>query len=182
MTISKPWLLGLGAVVLGSSLMLAGCASTKPSEYANEKPVLDVRQYFSGTLDGHGMLLNRSGKVTRRFYVEIVVTTEGDTVKLNEDFTWSDGEKQKRVWTLRQKADGGWTGTAGDVVGEADGVLSGNALRWNYVLQVPVDGKTYDINFDDWMFLIDDKVMLNRATMSKFGFRVGELVVSFTKR
>ncbi len=32
------------------------------------------------------------------------------------------------------------------------------------------------------MYLIDDRVMLNRATMSKFGFRLGEITLSFTKR
>ncbi len=37
------------------------------------------------------------------------------------------------------------------------------------------------MQFDDWMFLMEDGVMLNRATMSKFGVTLGELLVSFTK-
>jgi hypothetical protein len=32
------------------------------------------------------------------------------------------------------------------------------------------------------MYLIDERVMLNRATMSKFGVRLGEITLSFTKR
>jgi hypothetical protein len=31
------------------------------------------------------------------------------------------------------------------------------------------------------MFLIDEQVMLNRAVMSYFGFRVGEIFISFRK-
>jgi hypothetical protein len=50
------------------------------------------------------------------------------------------------------------------------------------VLALPVDGKVYHVNFDDWMFLMDDQVMLNRAVMSKFGFRLGEVILSFRKR
>ena len=45
-----------------------------------------------------------------------------------------------------------------------------------------MDGKVYHVDFDDWMYLIDERVMLNRATMSKLGVRLGEITLSFTKR
>jgi hypothetical protein len=59
--------------------------------------------------------------------------------------------------------------------------VSGNAFRWAYTLKLPVDGKVYEVQFDDWMYLINDRVMLNRATMSKFGIRLGEVTLSFYK-
>ena len=68
------------------------------------------------------------------------------------------------------------------MIGEAQGEASGNALRWRYVLALPVDDKVWNVDFDDWMFLIDDKIMLNRSAMSKFGFNLGEVTLSFTKR
>jgi hypothetical protein len=94
----------------------------------------------------------------------------------------SDGTTQRRIWRLTKHADGRYTGTADDVVGTANGQTRGNAFRWNYTLALPVDGKVYNVDLDDWMYLIDDRVMLNRATMSKFGFRLGEITLSFTKR
>ena len=75
-----------------------------------------------------------------------------------------------------------YTGKADDVVGEASGEARGNALRWKYVMALPVDGKVYNVDFDDWMFLMDDRVMLNRSVMSKFGFHLGEVTLSFRKR
>ena len=48
-------------------------------------------------------------------------------------------------------------------------------------LRLPVDGKEYEVQFDDWMFLVDERVMLNRATMSKFGVTLGEVLLSFSK-
>jgi len=66
-------------------------------------------------------------------------------------------------------------------VGEAVGVSAGNALNWQYTLKLPVDDKVYEVQFDDWMFLMDDKVMLNKAVMSKFGIRLGEVTLSFYK-
>ena len=68
------------------------------------------------------------------------------------------------------------------MVGEAQGNSAGNALNWRYTLALKVDGTTWNVDFDDWMYLVDDRVMLNRATMSKFGIRLGEVLLSFTKR
>jgi hypothetical protein len=162
--------------------MLTACSTTDVSQYAQEKPVLDMQQYFNGTIDAWGMFQDRSGKVVKRFTVVIQCSWKDDVGTLDEDFTYSDGTKQKRVWTLKKGANGKYTGTAADVVGSAIGNTAGNALRWSYVLALPVGDKVYNVSFDDWMFLMDDRVMLNRAVMSKFGFRLGEVTLSFRKR
>ena len=50
------------------------------------------------------------------------------------------------------------------------------------MLALPVGGRVYHVDFDDWMFLMDERVMLNRSVMSKWGVRLGELTLSFYKR
>jgi hypothetical protein len=165
-----------------SLCLLSACTTADVSIYAQEKPVLDLKQYFNGTIDAWGMFQDRNGKVVKRFKVIIQCAWQGDVGTLDEDFTYSDGVKQKRIWTLKKQANGQYIGTAADVVGEAIGITSGNTLRWKYVLALPVDDKIYNVNFEDWMFLMDDKVMLNRAVMRKFGFKLGEVTLSFNKR
>ena len=162
--------------------MLTACSTTDVSLYAQEKPALDLKQYFNGTVDAWGMFQDRSGKVVKRFKVVIQCNWKDDTGTLDEDFTYSDGTTQKRIWTIRKNTNGQYIGTAADVVGEAIGITAGNALRWKYVLALPVGEKVYNVNFEDWMFLMDDKVMLNRAEMSKFGFKLGVVTLSFSKR
>jgi len=164
------------------AMLLSGCANVRVDDYSAGLPRLDLPSYFSGTLDAHGMFQDRSGKVVKRFRVEIQAEWKGDVGTLDERFTYSDGTTQRRVWTLTRLGENLYRGTAEDVVGEAIGTIRGNALRWRYVLALPVDGKVYNVDFDDWMFLIDDKVMLNRSVMSKFGFRLGEVTLSFNKR
>ena len=171
-------LLIAAALVLG----LAGCAGPGVERYRAEKPVLDLKTYMNGTLDAWGIFQGRDGEVQKRFHVVIDAKWEGDTGVLDEHFTWSDGTTSRRVWTLVRKADGRFRGTADDVVGEALGEISGNALRWRYVMALPVDGKVYNVDFDDWMFLMDDKVMINRSYMSKWGFGLGEVSLTFVKR
>lgn len=165
-----------------SVLLLSGCAGVEPSTYRNEKPALDLFGYFEGTTDGWGVFTDRSGKVVKRFTVVIRGTVSGNTLVLDEDFTYSDGTKQARVWTIRRAGTDRFTGTAGDVVGTAQGVVAGNALQWRYVLALEVDGRTWQVDFDDWMYLQDEAVMLNRSVMSKFGVRLGELFLSFRRR
>jgi hypothetical protein len=169
------------SLVLVASFVLTGCASPAAADYAGEKPVLDLKTYFNGDLTAHGMFSDRSGKVVRRFVVTMKCTWQGSDGVLDESFVYSDGEKQRRVWRLKQLADGRYTGVADDVVGEAKGQSAGNAFQWSYTLRLPVDGKTYEVQFDDWMYLIDDHVMLNKAVMSKFGLRLGEVTLAFHK-
>ena len=170
------------ALVAALTSTLSGCGSQQINEYAAEKPVLELRDYFNGTLDAYGVFTDRSDKVVKRFTVVMKGTWNGDEGVLDEDFSYSDGTVQKRIWRLKRLGNGKYSGVADDVVGTADGQQSGNAFNWTYTMALPVDGKVYEVQFDDWMYLMTDKVMLNKATMSKFGFRLGEVTLSFTKR
>jgi hypothetical protein len=168
---------------LGLALALSGCASSpRPDVYRDEKPVLDLQRYFDGTVDAWGYFQDRNGKVVRRFKVEMKCTWNGNVGVLDEMFSYSDGTTSRRVWTITKADAGTYKGTADDVVGEALGEAAGNALRWRYTLKLPVDGKVYEVQFDDWMYLQDDEVMLNYSAMSKFGFRLGEVILSFRRR
>jgi hypothetical protein len=170
--------------VLGATgaLVLGGCASAPtPADYAAEKPVLDLKTYFNGPLVAHGIFTDRAGKVARRFTVQMTGTWQGKEGTLDERFTYSDGKTERRVWRLTDLGNGRWSGRADDVVGEAVGQSAGNALNWTYTLRLPVDGSVYEVQFDDWMYLMDERVMLNKAVMSKFGIRLGEVTLSFYK-
>ncbi len=164
------------------ALGLSACASNGVERYQAEQPALDLQRYLNGRLDAWGMFQDRSGVVKKRFHAVIEARWDGDTGVLDEQFTWSDGTRSQRVWTLVRQPDGSYRGTAGDVVGTALGQVAGNALRWRYVLALPVDGTIWHVDFDDWMFLMDDKVMLNRSTMSKWGVGLGEVTLTFVKR
>jgi hypothetical protein len=169
--------------VLLSAVLLASCASAPvPADYAAEKPALDLKQYFNGELVAHGLFTDRAGKVARRFTVQMTGTWNGPNGTLDERFTYSDGKTERRVWRLTDEGGGRYTGRADDVVGVAEGRAAGNALNWRYTLSLPVDGKVYEVQFDDWMYLMDERVMLNKAAMSKFGFGLGEVTLSFTKK
>jgi len=98
--IMKSALVGLAA------FGLAACASIDVAQYSNEKPALDLAQYFTGTVDGWGMFQDRSGTVVKRFYVRIDCTWKGNEGTLDEHFEYTDGTTQNRVWKLTKDGTG----------------------------------------------------------------------------
>ncbi|TRO12205.1 DUF3833 domain-containing protein [Ectopseudomonas mendocina] len=168
-------------LIVLSTLLLISCGQVPVERYANEKPVLDLPTYFSGPVQAWGMFQDRSGEVIKRFHVDIQSRREGDKLILDERFLYSDGTRQRRVWTLTPDGEGRWIGTADDVIGEAIGEVAGNALRWRYHLNLPVDDTTYVVYFDDWMYLMDDDTLINRSAMSKFGIELGQVTLFFRR-
>jgi hypothetical protein len=166
------------AVAIALAGIVAGCASAPtPADYVGQAPTLELRRYFDGPLTAHGVFTDRAGKVQRRFTVQLVGRWDGSQGVLEEDFRYADGKTDRRVWHLTDHGGGRYSGRGDDLVGHA----AGNALNWRYTLALPVDGRVIEVQFDDWMFLVDERVMLNKAVMSKFGIRLGEVTLAFTK-
>jgi len=162
-------------------LFIGGCGSVTVSDYAERTPELHLEDFFSGRLTAHGVVKNRAGKVIRYFNADIKAYWDGPVGTLEEDFIFDDGEKQRRVWTLVRQADGTYIGTAGDVVGEGVAEVAGNSMFLDYVLRVPYDGSTIDLAIDDRMYLVQPDMLINESEMSKFGIRVGEIVLMIKK-
>jgi hypothetical protein len=161
---------------------VTGCSSLDVDHYRAEKPMFQLEEYFNGQIEAWGMFQKRSGEVVKRFKVDIDARWQGNKGVLDEQFVYSDGTTQQRIWRITKTGENEYIGTAGDVIGEAQGRAAGNALRWRYTLSLPVDDKVYEVQFDDWMYLMDDGVLMNRSVMKKFGFTLGEVILFFRKQ
>ena len=153
----------------------------KPEDFKNTEPEIKIEKYFEGQVKAWGILQDRKGRVTRQFEANMIGKFENNILTLEEDFFWKDGETQRRVWKIKKIDEHNYIGTAPDVVGEAKGASYGSAFKFEYNLMIPFKGKNIKIRFDDWIFKQDEKVAINRATLTKFGFKVGELTVFFEK-
>jgi len=152
------------------------------NELADTRPRFDLFDYFEGHTRAWGIFQGRNGELKRQFTVDIHGEVEGDRLTLTEDFVYADGERSQRIWRVQRESPQRYRGEAGDVVGTATGQAYGSALNWQYVLRLPYGDGTVDVKFDDWMFLQPDGVLINRARVSKFGFRVGEVTLMFSKQ
>jgi len=150
-------------------------------DFEGTTPRLDLFDYFAGDTRAWGIFESRSGELKRQFTVDIRGEVEGDSLTLTEDFVYADGETQQRIWRIRRLDEHRFEGRADDVVGTANGLAYGQALNWRYTLRLPFRDSTLEVKFDDWMYLQPDGVLINRATVSKFGFKVGEVTLFFSK-
>ncbi|MFA0085885.1 DUF3833 domain-containing protein [Vibrio sp. 10N.261.51.F12] len=168
--------------LFASLLLFITACSADLSEYQGTTPEFDLFGYFDGRSTAWGMVQDYSDKQTRRFEVEIAGVVVGDTLTLTEDFVFDDGEIDQRVWTIKRLADGTYEGTADDIIGKAIGQAEGNALRWQYDFELEVDGSTYTVAFDDWLYRQDDKHLFNLTSIQKFGKEVGTITLFFQKK
>jgi hypothetical protein len=170
-------------IFTGLLMLLAGCSSSRIEDYEGGQPVMDIREFFNGNVEAWGVFIDRSGKADPTFYVAMKGSWQGNDGELEEHFDYSDGHKQERAWTIRFDDEHHFTATAHDAIGEAKGVQYGNAVNMRYVLAVTTkEGKTYNMSMDDWMYRVGEHTVMNRVQMSKFGFNIGELVLTFHKK
>jgi len=158
------------------------CCKVDVATYEGRNPKLDLREYFNGPLEAEGVFLNRKGVVQRQFHMDLTGTWNGNSGTLDEHFIYSNGQTLHRLWSVVMKDDGSFVGSADDLAGNAIGRQCGNASHMTYTLKVPKGGKTVTVDMDDWLFKMNDSVVINRVTARKFGFRVGELLITFRKK
>ena len=171
------------AVTAGLVLMLLAACSTERPDPAGQKAYGDfaLERYFTGHVQAWGLFEPRFGGNLRQFTVDVVGRQENGNLVLTENFRYSDGETQQRIWTIRPDGPDRYLGTADDVIGTAIGHRSGNSLHWTYDLNLKTDDGRITVSFEDWLYRFDDRTLLNRATVTKFGVRVGDVTLAFHK-
>lgn len=160
----------------------AGCSGMDINDYRDATPKLDLQAYLNGNIKGYGIVQDRSGNVTRRFDFSGHAFWNGDKGVFDEKIVYTNGTIESREWIFSKISESQYEATTADVIGKADIRISGNSMNWKYVMDVKVDNSTYRLNFDDWMFLIDEKHLINRNYFKKFGFTVGELTLYMEKQ
>jgi hypothetical protein len=168
-------------ILLLSSLVVGGCGSMQIDEFQQTQPEFVLEEYFQGRTVAWGLFEDRFGRVQRQFVVEIDGAWDGETLTLNEDFVYNDGEKENRVWSVVKTGAHTYVGETENAVGQAVGTSQGNAFHWAYDFNLKVGDGSWKVGFDDWMFLQQDGVLLNKAVVSRWGFKVGTVFLSFRK-
>ncbi len=153
----------------------------KPEDFIGRGPTLLVEDYFAGTTTAWGLIEDRFGKVRRQFRVTIVGQPTAEGITLDETFHYDDGGKDHRIWQIKRLGAGRYSGTAHDVVGQAQGHAAGSALNWSYRLRLKIGKRFWTVAFDDWMLLQEDGVLINRATLRKWGLKLGQVTLFFTQ-
>ncbi|MEM6405903.1 MAG: DUF3833 domain-containing protein [Pseudomonadota bacterium] len=173
---------GVFVMALLSSL-LSACSGIQGKQYQDASPQLTLEDYFNGPIKAWGIIQDYTGNITKRFDVTMEGRWEGNQGTLEETFQYYDEDQpQYRTWKIQKHSDTEYTGQAGDIIGTAQGHSYGNAIRWTYSMDVPVGDTHYRLHFDDWMWGLNDGIVINRSYLKKFGLTVAEITLFMQKQ
>ncbi|MFN4140558.1 DUF3833 family protein [Aestuariivirga sp.] len=147
----------------------------------NETAAFDLLSYFEGTTTAVGVFEDRRGRIKRRFAVELTGRARGSALVLDERFLFDDGERQTRVWTLTRGTGEGFAGRCEDSTGEARGRFLKGCATLESELLVRVGSRKLALRFDDVFYDAGAGAVLNRSTVSKWGIRLGQVLILFRK-
>jgi hypothetical protein len=177
--------LALGALAVMATRWVLGQVwsfqAQRPSDYADEGPVFDIREVLSGPFLSEGVIYDFTGRVNVRFVAKMNGRWDGATGVLTEDFRYSSGRVQHREWTIVMGEDGAFTATAPDIVGVGQGQQMGAAVRLTYRLRLDAEAGGHVLDVVDWMYLVENGVVMNRSEFRKFGIKLGELVATMRR-
>ena len=166
-------------------LLFTGCSQTDMKEFQNNTPKLDLFNFFEGKTIAYGIFEDRFGNLKRQFRVNINGNINNQTLTLDEDFLYDDGEQAKRIWKIEKKIDNTqkvtYEGKADDIEGKASGSISGNALNWSYDIYLNIKGSYIKVHFNDWIYKQSEDLAINRAYVSKFGINIGSVTLVFLR-
>ncbi|MBR9842815.1 MAG: DUF3833 domain-containing protein [Rhodobacteraceae bacterium] len=172
-------LLTLAGIVSILRRVVVGFHTQRPSHYAATGPAFDLRKHLSGGMLSEGLIYGPRGHVSSRFVAKMVGSWEGDSGVLTENFTYAgSGQIQARRWSLTLGENGTFTATAPDVIGVAEGEVSGATVRLNYRIKLMEEAGGHVLDVTDWMYLMENEVIMNRSEMRKFGIKVAELIAT----
>ena len=160
---------------------VASFSAQRPEHYADTTPRFDITQALNGSIEAEGLIYDFRGRVAARFTADMVGTWQNGTGTLAEDFTYSGGMRQQREWRMVMGEDGHFTATADDIIGTAQGRQMGSAVRLTYRIVLAEEAGGHVLDVVDWMYLMDNGVILNKSEFRKFGIKVAELVATFRK-
>lgn len=141
----------------------------------------DLIQFLDGRVRAWGVFEDRSGLLRRRFAVDLNGQWTGSRFAVDEELSFDDGTTERRTWQFERAEGGNFRATATDVIGRVEGRCEGGSARMRYRLRMRLKGRALTVDLDDRYYRVDGERLLNRATVSKFGVRIGELTIMFER-
>lgn len=151
-------------------------------EFEGRSPRLVLEDFFEGRTQAWGLIEDRFGRLRGQFKARVEGERSDDGLRLDEHFSYDDGRRDQRTWLLRSLGDGRYEGRTQDLVGTAQGRVVGSAFHWRYRMRLPIGGHRLVASFDDWMFLQEDGVLINRARVAKLGVTLAQVTILFSKQ
>lgn len=143
--------------------------------------LFELTSFLEGRTTAWGVFEDRFGRLRRRFTVEMSGRWQEREFILDERFVYDSGDSETRTWRVVPMANGTFTATCADCVGEANGACSTDSIRMSYRFRLKLNARSIIVDFDDRIYRMGSEMAVNRATMRKWGLKLGELSLFFQR-
>ena len=148
----------------------------------NSDPRFELTTFLAGSTRAWGIFEDRFGRLRRRFDVEMYGQWQNDVFRLDERFAYDDGRVENRTWLVTPVSAERFEATSDDCVGKASGTCLPGMIQMFYAFRLKLPARVLTVDFDDRIYRISARTAVNRATVSKWGVRLGELSLFFEKQ
>ena len=169
-------------LLLSLLTLLSACGGAPaPERYADREPVFDPQIFFAGRTLASGVFETRSGDPKRRFTQVIDGRMEGDTLVIDQVFTYEDGEIEPRTWRLTRIDERTYSATSEAAAGPGTGRVYGDVFLWEWTYMASPGNPLANLQVKQWMYLQDERHATNRAIVTKLGVQVAQVTEYFVK-
>ena len=160
---------------------ITGCSNSSMENVVSKNLSFDLLEYFDGETTAWGLIVDRFGNLQRTFKVRLNGNIDNKQLLLKEYFTYNDGETEYREWIITKTETGTYEGKSKDTIGVAKGKQDGNTMRMVYDTTISIGETDIRVSFDDRFVKADKKVVINRAEILKWGIKIADVTIFFSK-
>ncbi|MEQ1647425.1 MAG: DUF3833 family protein [Hyphomicrobiaceae bacterium] len=149
------------------------------TQSTDHQTIFEFTEFFLGRTRAWGIFEDRFGRLRRRISVEMHGSWREQIFVLEELFAYDTGATEKRTWLVEPLGTGRFKATCPDCVGVALGRCDSDSIVMSYQFRLALSTRVIVVRFDDRIYRTGDGIAINRATMSKWGVKLGELSLFF---
>lgn len=155
--------------------------SVAPIDYLERAPKIDIKNFFSGDLEGFAIVQDQQGKIDTSYTAKVSGKWEESRGTVQYNYTFNGGKKDSRTWLITINDPTGYSAIGHDFIETAQGRNQGNASVVNYSLSTLLKEKKQRVDFEDQLYLVDEKSAIIISTMRQGNSIVGKAIISLKK-
>jgi hypothetical protein len=144
-------------------------------------PKIDIKKFFNGDIEGFAITQNSAGKIIGTIQVKISGKWDENKGEIRQNFIYDGAIKDSRIWLVTLNADGTFDAIGHDFLAPAQGKQIGNAAQILYTLNLMDQGSKKPVRFENKMYLVDEKSMIEISTYNKVNGISGKTITSLKK-
>ncbi|WP_022850772.1 DUF3833 family protein [Limisalsivibrio acetivorans] len=172
-------------ILILSAFIAVSCTSPTIQQNAAGTPDTSIKEFFSGTRTGYGIIKDDTGTVEERFKLTITGAWQDGTGYLEHIYEYTGGKERVLRWVLEQNPDASYTAIPEHNGDRGKLEFRGRTFLFTHIYNgsSTLSGVQTDIRtkVHEWYYLQPDGSVLLDGEIRPLGFKSGEITAVFSR-